>query len=183
MQTKVVNLGDTGAERRLEKPNGSVVGSVVGSAFEPPIAKLAARIDERHYYIGQLAADLGVNPKTIRYYEEIGLLPNPQRSPKGYRVYGAADRERLHFIVRARGVGLSLEEIAEILAVRSGGQQPCDHVIALLDKKLAALDEQLRALTNFRRGVLELREEAQNTRLLPACVCGIIEHHTIPILQ
>ena len=53
--------------------------------------------------IGELAAELGLNPKTIRYYEEIGLLPQPRRTPAGYRLYEAADRERLAFILTSAG--------------------------------------------------------------------------------
>ena len=62
--------------------------------------------------IGQLANEVGLNPKTLRYYEQIGLLPAPQRSPSGYRLYTAADRERLDFIAKAKAIGLTLEEIA-----------------------------------------------------------------------
>lgn len=75
--------------------------------------------------IGELAAELGLNPKTIRYYEEIGLLPEPRRTQAGYRLYDAADRERLRFILKAKAVGLTLEEIKLVLDVRSNGQPPC----------------------------------------------------------
>lgn len=71
--------------------------------------------------IGELAADLGVNPKTIRYYEDIGALPRPRRTPAGYRQYGPADRERLAFILKARAIGLTLEEIGDILRLRDQG--------------------------------------------------------------
>jgi len=52
--------------------------------------------------IGALAADMQLNPKTIRYYKEIGLLPAPRRTAAGYRQYGAADHERLRFITKAK---------------------------------------------------------------------------------
>ncbi len=88
--------------------------------------------------IGALAADLGLNPKTIRYYEEIGLLPVPQRTGAGYRQYSAADRERLRFI-KAKVIGFTLREIREILAVRDGGGEPCPYLGDLLAHKLAAV--------------------------------------------
>ena len=135
--------------------------------------------NEQKLYIGQLAADLGINPKTIRYYEDIGLLPNPQRGANGYRFYTSSDRERLGFILQAKKLGFTLEEIAEIFAIRNGGQSPCDQVLRLLDKKLRVLDEELRTIHALRRGVLELRQEAAKTMTLSACVCGIIEFHTI----
>src|SRR5437867_8880142 len=109
--------------------------------------------------IGELAAELGLNPKTIRYYEEIGLLPSPQRSPSSYRLYDNADRERLRFILKAKAVGLTLGEIGDILSLRDRGQQPCEHVVGLLDQQVAAVDEQLRALKEFRTELADLREE------------------------
>lgn len=129
--------------------------------------------------IGDLAAELGLNPKTIRYYEEIGLLPPARRTENGYRLYDAADRERLQFIGKAKAVGLSLEEIGEILTVRGSGVQPCEHVLGLLDHKLVAVEEQLRTLSDFRQELLSLRVEARQTMRSEACVCGIIELHKI----
>lgn len=129
--------------------------------------------------IGELAAELGINPKTIRYYEEIGLLPPAKRGENGYRLYDDADRERLQFISKAKAVGLTLEEISEILTVRRNGVQPCEHVLGLLDHKLMAVEEQLRALSDFRQELLTLREEARQTMRADACVCGIIEQHKI----
>ena len=127
--------------------------------------------------IGELAAELGLNPKTIRYYEEIGLLPAPRRSPAGYRLYDDADRERLRFIGKAKAIGFTLEEIGEILALRRTGEQPCGHVVELLDHKLAAVDRQLRALMDFRQDLVALRGEAAKTRRADADVCWIIEQH------
>ena len=110
--------------------------------------------------IGELATELGLNPKTIRYYEEIGLLPTPQRTPAGYRLYSAADRERLQFIGKAKAIGLTLEEIREILMLRRDGERPCAHVLGLLDQKLATVDAQLRTLTDFRQDLVALRQAA-----------------------
>jgi MerR family Zn(II)-responsive transcriptional regulator of zntA len=129
--------------------------------------------------IGQLAATLGINPKTIRYYEEIGLLPAAERGANGYRLYDRADRERLRFIAQAKAVGLSLEEIAEILSLRAEGSQPCEHLLELLDEKLKAIAEQMQSLLSFQQNLLALREEASQTRGAEACVCGIIELHKI----
>jgi MerR family transcriptional regulator, Zn(II)-responsive regulator of zntA len=127
--------------------------------------------------IGELAAELGLNPKTIRYYEEIGLLPEPQRTPAGYRLYNEADRERLLFIGKAKAIGLTLQEIGETLTLRRLGEQPCEHVRYLLDQKLAAVDAQLQALTEFRQELVTLREEAATGQAAEAGVCGIIEQH------
>ncbi len=127
--------------------------------------------------IGELAAELSINPKTIRYYEEIGLLPEPSRSTSGYRLYDATDRDRLRFIIKAKAVGLTLEEIGEIVALRTDGRQPCDHVLTLLDRKLGAVEEQLRALAEFQRELVTLREEAAQGASISASFCWIIEQH------
>ena len=116
--------------------------------------------------------------QTIRYYEDIGLLPEPRRTPAGYRLYGAADRERLAFILKAREIGLSLGEISEVLEVRRMGQSLCEHVLGLLDHKIeiAGIDKQLRALEDVRQELVSLRQDADTTQCADGTVCGIIEH-------
>lgn len=127
--------------------------------------------------IGELADQLGLNPKTIRYYEQIGLLPPARRTGSGYRLYDAGDRERLRFIGKAKAIGLTLEEIKEILGLRRDGMQPCELVLELLDQKLAAVDRHLAALQEFRQELLSLRAEAADTSDGDAEICRIIEHH------
>lgn len=127
--------------------------------------------------IGELAEVLGLNPKTIRYYEQIGLLPQPQRTRAGYRLYSDADLERLRFIVRAKAVGLSLDEIREVLELRRAGQQPCAHVVALLDEHLAGVEEQLGSLREVQRELIAMRAVAASATPSDDCVCGIIEQH------
>ena len=105
---------------------------------------------------GEFATQEGINPKTIRYYEEVGVLPAPQRSPSGYRLYTVEDRERLLFIVKAKAIGLTLEEIREIIVLRGQGQQPCNHVLMRIEEKLTAIDDQLRALSDMRQELLTL---------------------------
>jgi DNA-binding transcriptional MerR regulator len=72
--------------------------------------------------IGGLAAELGVSNDTVRYYERRGLLPEPERTGAGYRLYGDEDRWRLAFILRAKHLGFTLREIVGLL------EQPADHV-------------------------------------------------------
>ena len=126
--------------------------------------------------VGELAAEFGLNPKTLRYYEEIGLLPAPKRTPAGYRQYGPEDRERLDFILKARAIGLSLEEIGQILGVRQAGGEPCEHVVGLLDRKIAQVDAQLRALAEVRRELEGLRASAAGASGTGR-ICRIIEHY------
>jgi DNA-binding transcriptional MerR regulator len=109
--------------------------------------------------IGQLARRFDLNPKTIRYYEDLGLLPHPERTSAGYRQYGPEDVTRLAFIRKAKLVGLSLDEIAEILALRAGGARPCAWVCARLDAKVDEVNRQIAELEALRADLLRSREE------------------------
>jgi DNA-binding transcriptional MerR regulator len=130
-----------------------------------------------HLRIGTLARELGLNPKTIRFYEQIGLLPPPQRNAAGYRLYGAADRERLRFIAKAKTIGLTLQEIGEILALRDAGIEPREHVQTLIARKLTDVDAELQRLSAYRRELLALQAEAVVTPCSCTPFCGIIELH------
>jgi MerR family transcriptional regulator, Zn(II)-responsive regulator of zntA len=127
--------------------------------------------------IGELAADVHLNPKSIRYYEDIGLLPAPRRTAAGYRQYGAADRDRLRFIAKAKAMGFTLREIGELLALRDGGEEPCSHLGPLLDHKLAAIDVQLALLTQLRTDLQALRADMATTACSSTPICGPIERH------
>ena len=128
-------------------------------------------------HVGELASEFGLNPRTIRYYERIGLLAASTRTAAGYRIYGPADRDRLRFILKAKTVGLSLSEIRDILALRRQGVTPCTHVLAVVEDKLRQLDQHIRALTEFREELVTLRTDAVATPPLDGCVCGVIERH------
>ncbi|GAA5512343.1 mercuric resistance operon regulatory protein [Deinococcus carri] len=130
--------------------------------------------------IGELAAEFHLNPRTLRYYEDIGLLPPAPRTPGGYRHYDDQDRVRLRFITQAKAVGLTLDEIKGILEIRERGDQPCTHVAQLVDDKLADVERQLRALTAFREELLSLREAARLPGDCSGEVCGLIERHVRP---
>lgn len=72
------------------------------------------------YRIGELAARIGVTTPTLRYYEDIGLLESSKRSPAGYRLYDEAAEGRLQFIARAKRLGLSLDEIGDVVQIWDG---------------------------------------------------------------
>jgi len=102
--------------------------------------------------IGQFARRAGLNPKTIRYYEEIGLLPQPSRNEVGYRLYFDEDLPRLRFIQRAKMLGLSLAEIKQLVDYADDGH--CgplqERLLALVEEKLAEIDRRLAELAAFR---------------------------------
>ncbi len=134
--------------------------------------------------VGELAAHFGLNPKTIRYYEEIGLLPRAERSESGYRLYDERDVERLGFIRRAKTLGLSLDEIRDILSVQQTGEPPCGQVLDLIDMKISVIDQRMAELQVFRAELATLRttwtdeDERLRRAATPACICPIIEQQT-----
>jgi DNA-binding transcriptional MerR regulator len=132
-----------------------------------------------HIRIGELAVELGLNPKSIRHYEAIGLLPPPQRTTSGYRLYDEVDRERLRFIVKAKAIGFTLREIREILTLRDDGQEPCLHLGQLLDRKLTAIDLHVRLLAEMRAELQALRQEMTRTACSSTPICGPIELHQL----
>jgi len=127
--------------------------------------------------IGELAKRTGFSTKAIRYYELLGLVAEPERTPSGYRLYTDDDVKRLDFIEKAKRLGFSLDEIRDILILNQQQQKPCVHVLALIDQKLKRVDEVVRDLKAFRRELSQLRDEsAEQLEHLPAdAVCGIVE--------
>ncbi|MDQ3896660.1 MAG: heavy metal-responsive transcriptional regulator [Actinomycetota bacterium] len=109
--------------------------------------------------VSKLAEEAGTSADTVRYYERIGLLPETDRSPSGYRLYGDEAVERLRFIKRAQRFGLRLEAIAELLDVRGRGLCPCGHTRKLLEDRVAELDEEMASLARLRHDIAEMLQE------------------------
>jgi MerR family mercuric resistance operon transcriptional regulator len=100
--------------------------------------------------IGEVAQRTGVSATTIRYYEELGLLPSPPRSSAGYRRYSEQSVEELRFIRKAQSLGFSLDEIGGILKLSRSGETACAHVLSLAHQHLASVEERIRQLQHFR---------------------------------
>jgi len=126
--------------------------------------------------IGQLADRFGLNPKTVRYYESIDLLPEPVRTPSGYRDYDEADAERLSFIRTAQRLGLSLDDIREILALHERDEPPCGHVVALLRHHTKELDQRIAEMQQLRDELTDMVARAAELKDTPGTFCGVIEH-------
>jgi DNA-binding transcriptional MerR regulator len=126
--------------------------------------------------IGELAAQLGINSKTIRYYEGIGLIPPAPRTPAGYREYSSSDAARLTFIKTAQRLGLSLEEISEILRLRDRGEAPCAYVREVIDHQLRSIDQRIAELHRLRSELRELGAAADDIPEVEGVTCRIIEH-------
>jgi DNA-binding transcriptional MerR regulator len=108
--------------------------------------------------IGEVAARTRVAPRTLRFYEDQGLLAPPTRTPSGYRDYDGSVIERIRFIRAAQQAGLTLGQIREILAVRDDGHPPCRHVEKLVDVRLGDVARRLEELERVREELERLRE-------------------------
>ena len=111
-------------------------------------------------FIGELGRRTGVNTKTIRYYEGVGLLPPAARTPSGYRQYGEEDVDRLEFIRNAKALGVALEEIKEVLAFRDRGVSPCPYVVKLLEAKVTEIQGRIRGLRMLAADLRRLQRAA-----------------------
>lgn len=116
--------------------------------------------------VGQLARLTGTKAVTIRYYEQLGLLPKVSRNASGYRQYTAEERDRLLFIRRSRALGFSLEDIRQLLSFSDQPQASC----SVVDTKVA---EQLEQVELRIRDLQELKQELK--RLLSCCQGGVVE--------
>ncbi len=100
--------------------------------------------------IGTAARQSGLPPKTIRYYEEIGLL-SADRAPNGYRDYSVEDIHRLRFVQRARSLGFSVEECRQLLSLYGDRDRESADVKAIATEKLAEIDRKIAELTSLRK--------------------------------
>ncbi|NMG41580.1 Cu(I)-responsive transcriptional regulator [Chelativorans sp. ZYF759] len=105
--------------------------------------------------IGAAARHSGLPPKTIRYYEEIGLL-KADRAQNGYRDYSGEDVHRLRFVQRARGLGFSVEECRQLLSLYGNSGRESSDVKALASAKLTEIDRKIEELKGLRKTLSHL---------------------------
>ena len=116
--------------------------------------------------IGELSQRTSVPTKTIRFYEDRGVLPTPDRAPNGYRDYPEDAVDRLRFVKDAQSTGLTLTEISAILDLRRQGDSTCEHVVDLLEGHLSGLERHIERLQRTKAQLVALTERAR--RLDPA---------------
>lgn len=127
--------------------------------------------------IGEVADRVGVNPKTIRFYESIGVLPEPPRTASGYRDYEDEHVERLQFIKNAQRLGLKLEDISEVLAFRDRGERPCDYVVNVVRREVDDLNARIREMRRVKSELETLLSEAEQRRAIEGeKYCPLIAH-------
>lgn len=108
--------------------------------------------------VSDLAAEAGVSPDTIRFYERKRLLVPPPRTTSGYRQFGDDAIRRVRFIKGAQSLGLKLGEIRELLEIQDKGACPCGHTRQLVERRIEELDEEIRGLQVLRADLDSLKE-------------------------
>ncbi len=137
----------------------------------------AGGLGMRDQLIGTVAGEFGVSPKTLRYYETLGLLPRSSRNKSGYRIYGSGTGFRIRFIRKAKDLGLTLKEIQTILQIYNSGKPPCRSFQRLLQTHLYRIDgqiEHLRSLRGDLRNLLARWSDRSETG--ENAVCPRLEH-------
>lgn len=127
--------------------------------------------------IGELAKVADTTTKTLRFYEDAGVLRAPERAANGYRTYEDSAVTRVQFVKAGQAVGLTLAEIRDLLAIRDDGRAPCRAATELLDTQLADITEQIRALKAMQADLRDLRGRARDldpADCTPESVCHII---------
>ena len=118
--------------------------------------------------IGRLARHAGVGIDTVRFYERRGLLPEPARTPSGYRLYTRQTTERMRFIRRAKALGFTLDEIKSLLELQDlGGEKSA--VKALTRRKISQIDSKIEGLSRIREVLSELERECSGSGDVSGC--------------
>ena len=133
--------------------------------------------DQQHprLKIGELARRFGLNVRTLRYYEQLGLLSPAARAERGYRLYSEEDERQLGFVLQAKRIGFTLEEIAEVVQ-RSRRGTPCAYVREALHRHREAVDARIAELQEIRRELAAAESAWREPGGIPSgAVCGLIE--------
>lgn len=119
--------------------------------------------------IGALARSADVKVPTIRYYEQIGLLPKADRTEGNQRRYGRAERERLSFIRHARDLGFSIEDIRELLELSDQPNKPCDAAHAIAARQIAAIARRVAQLQGLQRELSRIADSCRGGKMAADC--------------
>ncbi|ARV61540.1 heavy metal-responsive transcriptional regulator [Nostocales cyanobacterium HT-58-2] len=132
--------------------------------------------DKKLLLIGQVTALSGVPIRTIRYYESLHLIQSLGRTEGGFRQFSSDVLTRLSFIKRAQSLGLSLQEIGEILSVYDGGKPACDEIQQKLKDKISEIDKQIEQLLTLRSELRGLLSGWDSSPIKPEdSICPIIQ--------
>ncbi len=128
--------------------------------------------------IGKLGSSTGVKIPTIRYYEQIGLLPEAERSPGNQRLYTHKAHERLVFIRHARDLGFSLEAIRDLLSLSDNPDQPCAAADAIARAQLAEVESRLARLAALKTELERMVVQCAGDRISDCRVIEVLSDHS-----
>jgi len=111
--------------------------------------------------VGQVCQELNINTQTIYYYERIGLIPSLQRNQSGYRVFHSEDLEILKFILKVKSLGLTLNEIKQLLELKKGRSLTCQAVYNHLKQKIDTINKKINELESIKQELIPLLQECE----------------------
>jgi Hg(II)-responsive transcriptional regulator len=117
----------------------------------------------------EVAAQARVNAQTLRYYERRGLLPEPERTPSGYRAYGADAVRLVRFVKRAQQLGFTLNDIEELLHLADGGPATCQAAKSMARTRIVDLEQRIDELTGMRDALARLIDTCDQPRAQRDC--------------
>lgn len=129
------------------------------------------------YSIGQMARISNSKVQTIRYYEQIGLLPAPERTPGNQRIYRQAHLDRLGFIRHSRELGFSLEQIKEILALSDDPGQPCATVDQIARRHLLEVESRIERLQSMGRELKRMLNQCNGNKVADCRIIEALSNH------
>ena len=127
--------------------------------------------------IGALSLEAGVKVPTIRYYEQIGLLPSPDRSENNRRTYGPEDVRRLSFIRHARELGFEIGAIRQLLSLEDAPHRPCEEADRVARAHLADIDSKIGRLTALRAEVQRMVDQCAHGEVKDCRVIEVLADH------
>lgn len=128
--------------------------------------------------IGALARRTGVKVPTIRFYEQIGLMPQAPRTASNRRLYGSAELDRLSFIRHARALGFEIDDIRSLLAIAAEPQASCHEADSIARKHLAAIEGRITQLDGLREELLRMVGECSHGRISDCRVISVLADHS-----
>jgi Cu(I)-responsive transcriptional regulator len=127
--------------------------------------------------IGELASRAGANVETIRYYERIGLLPQPPRTGGNYRDYGPDHVDRLAFVRHARGLGFELEDIRALLRLADEPEQNCAEADRITSGHLDAVERKIAQLQSLRTELQRMIRQCRGGQIADCKIIGALSEH------
>ncbi len=124
--------------------------------------------------VGKLAKEVGINIETVRYYENIKLLPKPKRTESGYRLYSEIDIDRLKFIKKSQQLGFTLNEIKELLFLRIDKNTTCHDLKIMAEQKIDEIDFKIKELKKIKKALETLASQCSGKG--PKSECPILEN-------